>query len=72
MGFIMMMYNALKCFGEGRKKGCAINKILIYNQKHINYGCVGVIAHMYLQAIPPLGGACTGKNQGHCIDECIW
>lgn len=68
----MMMYNTLKCFGEGRKKGCAINKILFYDQKHINDGCVGVIAHMYLQVIPPLGGSFTGKKQGHCRDDCIW
>lgn len=27
---------------------------------------------MYLQAIPPLGVSCTGKNQGHCKEECIW
>lgn len=68
----MMMYNTLKCFGEGRKKGCAINKILIYDQRHINDGCVGVTVHMYLQAIPPLGGSCTGKDQGHCKDEGVW
>lgn len=70
----MMMYNILKCFGEGRKKGCAINKILIYNQRHINDRCVGVTAHMYLQAIPPLGGSCAGIDQGRCKDEgiCQW
>lgn len=70
----MMMYNTLKSFGEGRKKGCAINKILIYNQMHINDGCMWMNAHMYLQAIPLLGGSCTGKNQGDCKDEgiCQW
>jgi len=26
---------------------------------------------MYLQAIPPLGGSCTGKDQDHCKDEVI-
>lgn len=63
MGFIMMMYNTLKCFGEGRKKGCAINKILIYDQRHINDGCVGVTAHMYLQAIPPLVAAALERTR---------
>lgn len=72
MGFITMMYNTLKCFGEGRKKGCAINKILICDQRNINDGWAWVTAHMYLQVIPPLGGSCTGKNQGHCEDEGIW
>lgn len=28
--------------------------------------------HTYLQASPPLGGSCTGKDQGHCKDEGIW
>lgn len=42
MGIIMMMYNTLKCFGEGRKKGCAINKILICTQRHTDDGCGGL------------------------------
>lgn len=58
----MMMYNTLKCFGEGRKKGCAINKILIYDQRHINFGCAWVTAHMYLQVIPLLDGSCIAKD----------
>lgn len=42
---MMMMYNTLKCFGERRKKGCAINKILICDQRHTDDGCMGVSAH---------------------------
>lgn len=72
MGFIMMMYNTLKCFGEGRKKGSAINKILFYDQKHINDGCVGVIAHMYLQVIPPLGGSFTGKKNRVLVEMTVF
>lgn len=67
-----MMYNTLKCFGDGRKKGCAINKILICDQRNINDGSAWVTAHVYLQVIPPLGGSCTRKKQGCCKDEGIW
>lgn len=73
MGFIMMMYDTLKCFGEGRKKGCAINKILICNQRHTGDGCVGVTAHMSPQASPALCGSCSGRSQGHREEEeAIW
>lgn len=72
MGFITMMYDTLKCFGEGRKKGCAINKTLVCHQRHTDDGCVGVTAHTSPQANPLLGGSCSGRSQGHSEEEAIW